>query len=61
MNEKLTIDGLKCSLKWSKTLLDATSEIKEFEILSVSTHQWLGLFALSFPKLLKTPKIPKLV
>ena len=39
MNEKLIIDRLRCSLKLSKTFLDAKFEIKEFEILSVSTHQ----------------------
>ena len=39
MNEKLIIDGLRCSLRLSKKLLDAKSEIKEFEILSVFNHQ----------------------
>ena len=61
MNEKLIIDGLRCSLRLSKTLLDAKSEIKEFEILSVFNHQRFGLFGPRFPKFIKAQKVPKMV
>ena len=57
MNEGLIIDGLRCSLTLGETPLDAKSEIKNFEILSVSSQQWFGLFGPRFPKLLKVLKM----
>ena len=58
---RLIIDGLRCSLSLGKTSLDAKSEIKEFEILSLSSNWLFGLFGPRFPTILKAPKIPKLV